>query len=152
MAQTPPDDAPMPPELQAWGKEGRGTTDGCQIPLGRLAMDGAHAAKPKPNGAGGALLPDRAQAEQFLRLLDPDSDSFTFQAFDDDAERKKAHDEDNKTRQREGVRTKPSPYTKMLHGPLRQHWDALCHYNRRGSGIFVTIGATDLKGRKNKTT
>ena len=77
--------------------------------------------------------PDRNQAEKFLTLLDEMMESFTFQSFTD-----------------QKPQPRPDPLAKTLHGSLDEHFSALENLNRKGAGIFVTINATDLKGRKNK--
>ncbi len=76
------------------------------------------------------LTPDRTQAEQFLKQLDPTTDKFTFQIFDDNADRK------------------DPALSKVLHGSLAEHWDTLVDRNRRGAGIFVTVNETDFKNRR----
>jgi hypothetical protein len=72
---------------------------------------------------------DQDQAERFLTALDPNATAFTFQTFDDNADRK------------------DKALVKVLHGTLAQHWKALVRLNARGAGIYVTVNATDLKGR-----
>jgi putative DNA primase/helicase len=75
------------------------------------------------------IEPDREAAERFLSVLDPSTLNFTFQTFDDNADRK------DKT------------LAQILHGSLDRHWDTLCRLNDAGAGIFVTINETNLKGR-----
>ena len=75
-------------------------------------------------------IPDKAEAERFLKALDPQATFFTFQTFDDDSDRK-----DHKL-------------ACILHGTLDEHWDALARLNAKGAGVFVTINETDGKGRK----
>jgi hypothetical protein len=76
------------------------------------------------------VVPDsRAEAVRFLSTLDPDVSYFTFQTFDDDAERK-----DGKL-------------ARVLNGTLDQHWNTLCNLNRKGAGVYVTVCETDGKGR-----
>jgi putative DNA primase/helicase len=75
------------------------------------------------------VLPDREEAERFLAALDPSANRFTFQTFDDNADRKSlklAH---------------------IFHGSIDQHWDTLCALNDQGAGIYVTVNETDGKGR-----
>ena len=73
---------------------------------------------------------DHAEAERFLTALDPSAEGFTFQTFDDNADRK-------------------SPaLAKILHGTLQECWSQLAELNQRGAGVFVTINRTDLKGRR----
>jgi hypothetical protein len=79
-------------------------------------------------GPGSTPTPNRVDAEQFLSALDPAAEKFTFQTFDD------------------------SPLdTKMLarklHGSLEKRWDELASLNQVGAGVFVTVNATDFKGR-----
>lgn len=68
------------------------------------------------------------QAERFLALLDP-TGRFTFQTFDDSP-------------------AKSGELAKVLHGTLGQRTAELKALNERGAGVFVTVNATDLKGRK----
>jgi Protein of unknown function (DUF3987)/RepB DNA-primase from phage plasmid len=84
--------------------------------------------KPAPQKGNGAQ-PDRTEAERFLKLLDPEAASFTFQTFDDSKERKAQR------------------MVRVRHGSLAQHWDELCGLNAQGAGIFVTINVTDGKSR-----
>lgn len=84
------------------------------------------------------LQPDRTEAERFLKALDPSTDRFTFQTFDDNAERKKERKANGK---------KKDPFAKVFNGTLAQHWDALVKLNAKGAGIFVTVNITDLQGR-----
>jgi hypothetical protein len=75
------------------------------------------------------VLPDRDAAERFLAALDPSATSFTFQTFDDDADRKSlklAH---------------------KLHGSLNQHWSELCRLSAAGAGVYVTVNETNGRGR-----
>jgi hypothetical protein len=86
------------------------------------------------------IEPDREAAERFLAALDPDASQFTFQTFDDNVDRateyKLKHGHADWT------------LTRVLHGSLDRHWDTLCRLNAAGAGIYVTINATDFKGRK----
>lgn len=86
---------------------------------------------------GPALELNRGEAERFLRALDPSAETWTFQTFDDDRERKAAnrgHD----------------PFARVFHGTLDEHWPELTRLNRKGAGIFVTINETDGRGRGTK--
>ena len=76
--------------------------------------------------------PVKEEAEQFLRILHPESSSFTFQTFDDNKNRKS-----------------PS-LVRVFHGSLDEHWHQLVELNDKGAGIFVTINDTDGKGRTEK--
>ena len=78
---------------------------------------------------GSTPAPNRDDAEAFLAALDPAATFFTFQTFDDNAERK------------------DKQLTRILHGTLGARWDLLADLNRRGAGIFVTVNATDGRGR-----
>ena len=73
----------------------------------------------------------KSNVETFLTLLAEGVAEFTFQTFDD-----------NKSR-------KDPSLTRVLHGSLDQHFDALCRLNAAGAGVFVTVNETDLKGRSN---
>jgi Primase C terminal 2 (PriCT-2)/RepB DNA-primase from phage plasmid len=73
---------------------------------------------------------DLAEAERFLKMLDPEATFFTFQTFDDNGDR-----DDQKL-------------LSILHGTLAQHADTLTRLNSKGAGIFVTINETDRRGRK----
>lgn len=75
------------------------------------------------------LDPDYDQAEKFLTLLDESEESFTFQTFDDSPKKRQI-------------------LAKVISGTLDDCWAQLVVLNRRGSGVFVTVNATDLKGRK----
>lgn len=69
------------------------------------------------------------ETKHFLRLLDPKSDSFTFQVFDDGPDKKKL-------------------LAKTLNGSLDQLADQLNDYQKRGAGVFVTVNKTDGQARK----
>ncbi len=72
---------------------------------------------------------DLTEAARFLHLLDPQTDQFTFQTFDDSDEGR-------------------PQLVRIFHGTLVQHSQALSGLNAQGAGIFVTINQTDLHGRK----
>jgi hypothetical protein len=73
------------------------------------------------------MLPE-AETRRFLRAL-TGADPATFQTFDDsDAER--------------------GALVRVLHGTLDECIDELDSLNRQGAGVFVTVNATDGKGRK----
>jgi len=86
------------------------------------------------------IVPDRAEAERFLTALDPNATEFTFQTFDDNAERKKERK----------AKGKKDSFAKVFNGTLAQHWDALVKLNAKGAGIYVTLNETDFKGRTAK--
>lgn len=72
---------------------------------------------------------DLAEAQRFLKLLDPETDEFTFQTFDDSDEKRQY-------------------LARIFHGTLEQHAHSLSRLNEQGAGVFVTINKTDLRGRK----
>lgn len=74
--------------------------------------------------------PDIDQAAKFLEKLDPQATSWTFQTFDDNADRK------------------DQSLARVLHGTLEEHGSTLVDLQSRGAGVFVTVNQTDLKGRK----
>lgn len=74
--------------------------------------------------------PDMDQAAKFLEKLDPKATSWTFQTFDDNADRKDQY------------------LARKLHGTLEEHAATLADMQARGAGVYVTVNETDLKGRK----
>jgi hypothetical protein len=70
------------------------------------------------------LNPNPDDALQYLELLAPGEDEFTFQAFDDSA---------NKDRNK----------AKVFHGTLEQHAASLIRLNQNGAGIFVMVNKGD---------
>jgi hypothetical protein len=83
------------------------------------------------SGAGqGLLAPDLAEAQTFLRLLDPTAAEFTFQTFVD---RDLGH---------------RGNFAHVRHGDLEQLAPHLTVMQGHGCGVFVTVNETDLKGRK----
>jgi RepB DNA-primase N-terminal domain len=88
---------------------------------------------------------DRGEAERFLAALDPTADEWTFQTFDDSRERK---DENEAKWNARGHTRKKDPFAFTLHGTFASCWPRLIQLNERGAGVFVTVNATDLKGRK----
>lgn len=87
-------------------------------------------------GPNHALIDDKieakvniAEADRFLKLLDPITTNFEFRSFDDNVDR------DSPT------------LLRVFHGPLVRHATELKRLNRKGAGIFVTVNATDRKGR-----
>src|SRR5262245_51524972 len=88
-----------------------------------------------PSGSGQPQRPltqDKAMAKEFLTGLDPTTDRFTFQTFDDNKDRK-------------------SPkLARILHGTLDECFAELVRLNNLGAGIFVTVNATDFRGRSTK--
>ncbi len=73
---------------------------------------------------------DKSEATRFLSLLDPGTDQFSFQSFDDNADRK------------------DGTLARTLNGTIAQHWNELASLSQNGAGIFVTVQATDGAGRK----
>lgn len=75
------------------------------------------------------VTPNIRHAAAFLTALDEDSESWTFQTFDD---------------------RKPSRkhLIRQFYGPLEEHQDALADLNAEGAGVFVAINQTDGKGRR----
>jgi putative DNA primase/helicase len=82
-----------------------------------------------PEGPRKPLDVDSAEAERFLKALDPAATRFTFQTFDDDGNR--------------GDKS----LVRVLHGTLAERFEELKRLNDRGAGIFVTINETDSQGR-----
>jgi hypothetical protein len=68
-----------------------------------------------------------ALAESFLAALDPDANRFTFQLFSDGGDR----------------------YAEIIHGTIHDVWPKVEAFNvpERQVGVFVTINATDFRGR-----
>jgi hypothetical protein len=83
--------------------------------------------------AAPALSPDRTGAEEFLRILAPESEQFTFQTFTDSKQ----------TRER----YKRDPLARVLHGTLSQLWNVLVDCSAAGAGVYVTVNETNLRGR-----
>src|SRR5262249_16218334 len=103
------------------------------------------------NGAGTPPEPHRAEAERFLKALDPSPNArFTFQTFDDNKERRKKRAEANKLRKEQGQKELKDPFAAIKHGTLAEHWKYLVKLNTNGAGIYVTVNETDLKGRAEK--
>ena len=74
-------------------------------------------------------IKQREEAERFLGILDDRTQEFTFQTFDDNAERKDLR------------------LARVWHGTLSEHYAELVDYSRRGAGVFVCINATNFKRR-----
>ncbi len=68
-------------------------------------------------------------AAQFLSLL-AEEELVTFQTFDDVKERS------------------DTSLVRILHGTLDQHLPVLTELNKKSAGVFFTVNATDLRGRK----
>jgi hypothetical protein len=67
-----------------------------------------------------------------LTLLDESVETWTFQTFDDDRDRKAPE------------------LVRILHGTLAEHAAELADLSGRGAGVFVTVNETDGKGRTAK--
>ncbi|MBE0627762.1 MAG: PriCT-2 domain-containing protein [Burkholderiales bacterium] len=76
------------------------------------------------------LTPDLKQAGAFLALLDPTTQQFTFQTVDDLKERKR------------------KDLVRALTGTLEQHDPELTRLSAQGAGVFVSVNATDGRGRR----
>lgn len=76
------------------------------------------------------LTPDLKQAAAFLALLDSTAQQATFQTFHDLKEPKRAD------------------LARILTGTLEQHADELTRLSAQGAGIFVTVNATNGRGRR----
>lgn len=74
-------------------------------------------------------IPDFEEAQTFLDLLDRSARFWTFQTFDDDADRKS------------------KDLARVFHGKLEDHFETMVALQKRGAGVFVTINETDGKGR-----
>jgi|TARA_B110000908_G_scaffold93484_1_gene110740 P4 family phage/plasmid primase-like protien len=75
------------------------------------------------------LKPSLPEAQRFLDALEQ-AGKFTFQTFDD----------------RKGLGNRN--LVRIIHGDLSNHTRLLQEMNQAGSGVFVTVNRTDLKGRK----
>jgi RepB DNA-primase from phage plasmid len=71
-----------------------------------------------------------ADAERFLKLLDPTATAFEFRTIDDSKKRKDKN------------------LTKTFYGTLKQHAAKLQRLNQQGAGVFVVINETDGRGRE----
>jgi putative DNA primase/helicase len=69
-------------------------------------------------------------AQAFLDALDCKASVWTFQTFDDNADRKSTN------------------LARTYNGTLSEHWDTLTRASQNGAGVFVTINETDGQGRK----
>jgi hypothetical protein len=80
--------------------------------------------------AAPAIVVTPTDAVRFLKALDPDASSFTFQTFDDNKDRENPR------------------LAKIFHGTLDQHAAKIKRLIDQGAGIHVTINETDGRGRK----
>src|SRR5262249_12311741 len=93
--------------------------------------------------------PNRAEAERFLKALDPSPDArWCFQTFTDDKVARKALAEENKRRKQQGKPPLKDPLAAWRYGTLAEHYAWLVKQNERGAGVYVTINETDGNGRK----
>jgi len=69
-------------------------------------------------------------AQAFLDALDCEASVWTFQTFDDNADRKNTN------------------LARTYSGTLYEHWDTLTRASQNGAGVFVTVNETDGQGRK----
>ena len=76
------------------------------------------------------LTTSKQEAIKFLSILAPGENNFSFQTFDDNADRKNEN------------------LSGISHGSISEHWNELDALNQQGAGVFVTVNRTDLKGRK----
>lgn len=83
-----------------------------------------------PDPGQTADIIDLAEAERFLRLLDPEATGFTFQTVDDDSKRDSSH------------------LRRVMHGDLEKCAANLVKLNRQGAGVFVCINQTTLCDRR----
>ncbi len=74
--------------------------------------------------------PDLAQAERFLTLLDPFEFEWCFQTFTDAR-----------------PAPRPDPLARVITGDLEAVAERLTRLNQMGAGVFVTVNATDGRGR-----
>ena len=95
------------------------------------------------------LEPDRAEAECFLKALDPSPDArWCFQTFTDDKKVRKARAEENKLRKQRGEPPLKDPLAAWRYGTLAEYWSWLVKQNARGAGVYITVNETDGGGRK----
>lgn len=69
-------------------------------------------------------------AQAFLNALDCEASVWTFQTFDDNADRRSTN------------------LARTYSGTLSEHWDKLTRASQNGAGVFVTVNETDGQGRK----
>ena len=67
-------------------------------------------------------------AQAFLNALDCEASVWTFQTFDDNADRKSGN------------------LARTFSGTLYEHWDTLTRASQSGAGVFVTVNETDGAG------
>src|SRR5262245_50661039 len=110
-------------------------------PTGPTEADGHGLTGPNANGPNGGTAQsgtanptqDMAMAKAYLARLDPNAERFTFQTFDDNPDRKS--------------KALCKALVKILHGTLEECWPELVRLNNLGAGIFITVNATDFRGR-----
>lgn len=82
------------------------------------------------------FTPNLQQAERFVALL-AEAEPVTFQTFSDTPEAKAKK-----------TANKADHLAQKLHGSIAGNAAKLARLNAKGAGIFVTVNATDLRGRK----
>lgn len=83
------------------------------------------------------MQPNLDEARRFLNILDPDTESFTFQTFSESASAKAKY-----------VNGKQDQLARQFHGSLDRCAKTLASKNNLGAGVFVMVNAGDGKGRK----
>ena len=84
---------------------------------------------------GFSETPDFDEASFFLSVLDPSTNVFTFQTFDD-------------VKLADGKGRKLPHLARTLHGTLKDLAPTLAALNAEGAGVYVTVNETDGKGRQ----
>ena len=74
-------------------------------------------------------------AYSFLRTLDPDATNHTFQTIDDVV-------------MADGTKRAKKKLTRIRHGSLAEHFQELEQANEEGAGVYLTMNATDGRGRR----
>jgi putative DNA primase/helicase len=82
-----------------------------------------------------SIKPDYDMVERFLTALDPTSDRFTFQTYEES---------------RSVVVSEHDWCAHILHGSLKKQWKDLCYYNSHHAGVSACINETDGMGRAAK--
>src|SRR2546430_12265163 len=103
-----------------------------EVPASPNSTNDNYTQSDTPSTALAALEIDLREAERFLNLLDEGATEFTFQTFDDNADRK-----DRKL-------------THILHGTLEEHAETLTRMTNLGAGIYVMVQQGDGRGRRNE--
>lgn len=85
-----------------------------------------------------SLAPNFEMAAEYLRLLAPGVQRFSFQSYTDNKEKRETYSKN-------GAR---DPAACVMHGTLDECLPALTNLSAAGAGIFVTVNETNLRGRK----